>query len=97
MDTGARILAGAFHRALRVALSTYNTGDQQRGIDNGYVARVEAAATALPALTSAAPATAAQAPLSSSSTSAGAGWDVFAQSGGARFVFTRNGATTNAR
>ena len=97
MDTGARILAGAMHRALRVALSAYNTGDQQRGIDNGYVARVEAAATTLPIITPIAPATAPQSPPSSSSTPAGAGWDVFAQSNGARFVFTSNGATKNAR
>lgn len=97
MDSGARILSGAFRHALRIALSTYNTGDQRRGIDNGYVARVEAAATTLPALTSPAPATAQQARPSPSSTPAGAGWDVFAQSSGARFVFTSNGATTNAR
>jgi type IV secretion system protein VirB1 len=97
IETGARILSRAFHRALRVALSTYNTGDQQRGIDNGYVARVEAAATVLPVTAPAAPAVAPQTPDTPSGTPARTGWDVFAQSGGAQFVFTSNGATANAR
>jgi type IV secretion system protein VirB1 len=58
MRAGAALLSGAFHQALRAALSTYNTGDPQRGIANGYVARVEAAITAVPpigALASSAP------------------------------------------
>ncbi|HEX4173261.1 MAG TPA: transglycosylase SLT domain-containing protein, partial [Acetobacteraceae bacterium] len=53
---GARILSGAFHHALRAALSTYNTGDPQRGIDSGYVASVEAAAVTIPAITPGLPA-----------------------------------------
>jgi type IV secretion system protein VirB1 len=97
MDAGAHIFFGAFHRAVQAALSTYNTGDQQRGIDNGYVARVEAAAAALPIAESIAPAAASHAPPASSGLSVPAGWDVFAQSGGAQFVFTSNGATVNAR
>lgn len=97
IEAGARILAGAFHRALRVALSTYNTGDPQRGIDNGYVARVESAASALPVIIPAAPVGAPQTPAGSSGAPARAGWDVFAQSGGAQFVFTSNGVTKNAR
>jgi type IV secretion system protein VirB1 len=97
MGAGARILSGAFYHALRVALSTYNTGDPQRGIDNGYVARVEAAATVLPGTAPTVPAAAPQTPATPSGTSARAGWDVFAQSGGAQFVFTSNGATANAR
>lgn len=33
--------------ALRAALSRYNTGDPERGLRNGYVARIERAATSL--------------------------------------------------
>jgi len=94
---GARILSDAFHHALRIALSTYNTGDEQRGIDNGYVARVEAAATSLPVIVPAVPAAAPPAPTASSDPPARTGWDVFARSGGTPFVFTSSGATTNAR
>jgi type IV secretion system protein VirB1 len=97
IETGARILSNAYHRALRVALSTYNTGDQQRGIDNGYVARVEAAATVLPVIAPAVPAAAPQTPATPSGTPAHTGWDVFAQGSGAQFVFTSNGATADAR
>ncbi len=43
-------------RALRAALSAYNTGDRTRGVRNGYVARVEAAAGFRPAPTPRAPA-----------------------------------------
>ena len=97
MDAGAHIFSAAIHHALRAALSAYNTGDQQRGMDNGYVARVEAAATALPIAASAGSASASHMPLASSGPSVPAGWDVFAQSGGAQFVFTNSGATANAR
>jgi type IV secretion system protein VirB1 len=38
--------------ALRHAISRYNTGDTQRGIDNGYLARVMAALKQNPATTS---------------------------------------------
>jgi type IV secretion system protein VirB1 len=98
IETGARILSGAFHHALRAALSTYNTGDPQRGIDNGYVASVEATAMTVPAIT---PGLQAAPTLASSAAQAGGrpttGWDVFAQSGGTPFVFTSNGAKTHAR
>jgi len=40
---------GPGQEALRHAISRYNTGDTQRGIDNGYLARVMAALRQLPA------------------------------------------------
>lgn len=97
MESGAHILAGAFRRALRYALSAYNTGDPQRGINNGYVASVEAAEVNVPAIAPAAHAPAPPVPATQSSMPTTAGWDVFAQSGGPQFVFTSNGATANAR
>lgn len=56
---GARVLAGGFaprgsedrQQALVRALSRYNTGSPDRGVANGYVARVQAAAaTVVPAI-----------------------------------------------
>lgn len=48
---------GAEQAALRTALSLYNTGSPDRGVRNGYVARVvHAAATLVPAIDTAAPA-----------------------------------------
>ena len=54
MEAGARVLAEGYaaaarseadpQRALRVALSRYNTGHPERGFANGYVGRVEASA-----------------------------------------------------
>ncbi|KAA0577906.1 lytic transglycosylase domain-containing protein [Azospirillum sp. B21] len=52
---GARVLAGGFdprgsedgQQALVRALSRYNTGSPERGVANGYVARVQAAAAAV--------------------------------------------------
>ena len=45
---GSYVVGGGSHEAqqatLRVALSKYNTGDAQRGFDNGYVHKVEIAA-----------------------------------------------------
>ena len=38
---------GPGQEALRHAISRYNTGDSNRGIDNGYLARVLAARRAL--------------------------------------------------
>jgi type IV secretion system protein VirB1 len=97
MRAGGEILSQAFHHALRAALSTYNTGDPNRGITNGYVARVEAAATAVPAIAAFAPAGPAPAsPTPIARASAGA-WDVFARGGGTSFVFTSQGSTTHAR
>ncbi|MDQ7813602.1 transglycosylase SLT domain-containing protein, partial [Brevundimonas sp.] len=81
--------------ALRVALSRYNTGHPERGVRNGYVARVERAAVAL-SLAPPAPASdtaAAEAPVvvlpatpsASSRTPETPAWDVF---GRARFSAT---------
>ena len=41
VEAGGRVLSEAYQRALRGALSVYNTGDLQRGIANGYVSHVE--------------------------------------------------------
>lgn len=56
LAAGAAILTAAYRRAtvtygpgqaaLRAALSSYNTGSFTRGIDNGYVAKVQSAAAA---------------------------------------------------
>jgi type IV secretion system protein VirB1 len=43
---------GPGQMALQHAISRYNTGDTQRGIDNGYLARVMAALKQSPATTS---------------------------------------------
>jgi type IV secretion system protein VirB1 len=43
---------GPGQMALQHAISRYNTGDTQRGIDNGYLARVMAALRQSPATTS---------------------------------------------
>jgi type IV secretion system protein VirB1 len=43
---------GPGQEALQHAISRYNTGDTQRGIDNGYLARVMAALKQGPATTS---------------------------------------------
>jgi type IV secretion system protein VirB1 len=43
---------GPGQEALQHAISRYNTGDTQRGIDNGYLARVMAALKQSPATTS---------------------------------------------
>ena len=43
---------GPGQEALKHAISRYNTGDSQRGIDNGYLARVMAALKQSPATTS---------------------------------------------
>lgn len=78
LAASARVLEAGYRRAapgeggpqtaLRAALSAYNTGDPRRGLRNGYVARVVAAAARVapalgpeppdPAATPAAPATA---------------------------------------
>jgi len=69
--------------ALRIAISKYNTGSPTAGFTNGYVAKVEAA-THAPAVAVSSPPAAPASP----------GWDVYAQSSGAQFVF---GETRNAR
>jgi type IV secretion system protein VirB1 len=97
MHAGAAILSGAFDHALRAALSAYNTGDPQRGIANGYVARVEAAITAVPPIGALASPAPTAAPAADAATKAAGGWDLFAHGGGTPFVFTSNGATNHAR
>jgi type IV secretion system protein VirB1 len=62
LRAGWQILASAYQleiptygpgqMALQHAISRYNTGDAQRGIDNGYLARVMAALKQSPATTS---------------------------------------------
>lgn len=80
-------------RALRVALSRYNTGHAARGFTNGYVAKVERAAASL-SQTRVVEATVAPSDLSGlervSDAPAGqpAPWDVFAQRPSTTLVFT---------
>ena len=86
MQAGSRLLSDAYQDALRKALSAYNTGDEQRGMVNGYVRRVEHAATSIPSINPGAavsPPPAAQ----PASRPAQAEWDLHAQSGGSQFVF----------
>jgi type IV secretion system protein VirB1 len=87
IEAGGHVLSSVYQRALRGALSAYNTGDPQRGVSNGYVSRVEHAALSVPSISPGASAPPAQ-PHTSPPTPAAAGWDVFAQSGGTQFVFT---------
>lgn len=84
IKAGARVLSEAYQSALRAALSVYNTGDRQRGFANGYVARIEQAASRVPSL-----ATAAQPPLPAAQPPAPQPkkWDVQTKSGGPQFVF----------
>jgi type IV secretion system protein VirB1 len=44
MRAGAQVLQTDYRAAIRDTLSRYNTGDPVTGIENGYVARVEASA-----------------------------------------------------
>ncbi len=100
LAAGARVLAEGYavaqrgepdpQRALRVALSRYNTGHPERGFANGYVARVEGSAErVVPALRLRGEAS--QDPTPPASPSAGpaplggpAAWDVFGQARQAR-------------
>ena len=50
ISAGAAVLREGYQRALRTAFSLYNTGSPTAGIRNGYADRVEAAASALPAI-----------------------------------------------
>lgn len=72
--------------ALRATISFYNTGDPSRGLTNGYVGKVTAAAAqivpALQTLPSPAGADAPAAPPAATH----AAWDVFGQAGAAAFV-----------
>ena len=84
IEAGGHVLSSAYQRALRGALSAYNTGDPQRGVSNGYVSRVEHAALSFHRSM-----LALRRPRNSESpTTRRRGWDVFAQSGGTPFVFT---------
>ena len=87
VEAGGRVLSEAYQRALRGALSVYNTGDLQRGIANGYVSHVERTALSVPPIARGASLPSAPPPSLSPKPAAG-GWDVFAQSGGTPFVFT---------
>ena len=81
---GAKVLSDAYQKALRSALSAYNTGDMQRGITNGYVGRVERASISVPSLQPTVPPSA---PAPDVPPPSAVGWDVHAQSSGPQFVF----------
>ncbi|MFX1767985.1 lytic transglycosylase domain-containing protein [Paraburkholderia sp. A1RI-2L] len=65
LATGAKILTGFYQKAARqygegqhaleAAISAYNSGSFERGVSNGYVGQVYAAAGLVPALTTAPP------------------------------------------
>lgn len=78
-------------RALRQALSLYNTGDTTRGVRNGYVAKVERAAGLVPSIDVPPPASStAASPPSPSPAPEPAAWDVFARAAiaSSRFVIS---------
>lgn len=92
LAAAAAVLRGGFRpisdrladrqRALRVALSRYNTGHPERGFRNGYVARVEAAANQLGFSQAVAPDAVAAAPPSAPlllRPEPAPAWDVFAR------------------
>lgn len=78
LAAGARVLEAGYRRAapaagqeqaaLRTALSYYNTGHPERGLRNGYVAKVTAAAGQVPRI-----------PQASAAAPPPAAWDVFAR------------------
>jgi type IV secretion system protein VirB1 len=72
--------AGGEQRALRTALSFYNTGDPDRGFRNGYVAKVVARA-----VSTAGPS--ARPPSANAAPSPAADWDVFGRVRQARHTF----------
>lgn len=70
-----------------MALSRYNTGHPQRGIRNGYVARVEAAAARLSLASAAAsPPAPSQRPIRLVAETPPPAWDVFARARGGAAV-----------
>lgn len=84
LQAGYRPAAGVDRQTtLRVALSRYNTGHPRRGFQNGYVARVEAAAATLGLRTRPLAAAPSDTPLPASvealPPTPAAGWDVFAR------------------
>jgi type IV secretion system protein VirB1 len=87
MQASAEVLQTDYRAALRDALSRYNTGDPDRGIANGYVARVETSAvTVVPAISGTVRAVPSPATPGASRAPATPGWDIFASSGGQQFV-----------
>jgi type IV secretion system protein VirB1 len=89
IDAGAHILSDAYRRALRSALSAYNTGDPHKGVISGYVGIVEAGAATVPSMAQlAAPAETSPATAAPAAPPPSTSWDVFAVSGGSQFVFT---------
>ena len=100
LEAGARVLAEGYtaaahgeadpQRALRVALSRYNTGHPERGFANGYVGRVEASAErVVPAIrlrgeASANPTPPSPPPAASHTPPGPPAWDVFGQARQAR-------------
>ena len=98
LNAAARILSDNYRTALktqadpqaalRVALSLYNTGDRQRGVRNGYVARVEASARrVVPAIRALAPASPANEAPPPARLPDPADHDVFARARPAALVF----------
>jgi len=87
MQAGSRLLSAAYQDALRKALSTYNTGDEQRGMANDYVRRVERAAISIPSINMGGAAVPPPPAAQPTSPPAQTEWDVHAQSGGSQFVF----------
>lgn len=90
LAASARVLQDGFARAnadavgeqtaLRTALSFYNTGHPQRGLRNGYVAKVASAAQRIvPALRPKGDAPAGQPKIAEVATAPAPSWDVFAQ------------------
>lgn len=69
--------------ALRIALSRYNTGHPERGLRNGYVGRVEAAAVRLSLALPAPDATVRTQPVPVTAEVPPPHWDVFARARGA--------------
>lgn len=100
LEAGARVLAEGYaaaargeadpQRALRVALSRYNTGHPERGFANGYVGRVEASAErVVPAIrlrgeASVNPTPPPSSPAASPAPPGPPAWDVFGQARQAR-------------
>jgi len=110
LAASARLLAGDYGRssapvvgpqvALRTTLSFYNTGTPGRGLTNGYVGKVAAAAAqivpalqALPSANDPAPVVGPSAP----DKPAAALWDVFGQAGSAAFVIRISSPVAGAK
>ena len=78
--SGSKIPVEAYHHALRASLSTCNTGDPIRGVTNGHVADVDAAATTAPSIVAFAPSAPARVVPTHDVTATAAGaWNIFAE------------------